>query len=745
VRRLAVFAGSFAVGIFLAQYALPHSWLLPCAAAAFVLACVRLLLRGDWGKRLLLIGTGLAIGLGYNWLYARQVQLPMEALAGKEFPVVMTLQDYAVATDYGAKVTVRVDGLPAKAVYYGNAFLLELEPGQIMTDTVYLQSAAKIRDTEITTFTSKGVFLLAYGRGEPVVESGSAGAFRWWPLRLGRAMREQVKLLHTDDTAGFLTAILTGEKSGLSEQAGNDLSEAGIYHILAVSGMHCGFLLVMVGLLLGRHRHRLLAICTIPVLIFYALMTGCSPSVVRACVMLSLLVAAPLFRRDSDGPTSLTAALLLILLQNPFAAASISLQLSFTAMAGLLWLTPKVYAYLVGGGKRGRVFTFVAASFSATMGALVFSTPLTAYYFGIFVLIAPLSNLLCLWAIGIVFTVGLISVALSFLVQPLAAVLAIVPGVLIRYILGTAHLLAKIPYHAVYFTNPYLKYWLAFAYLLFAAAYFGKGRRRYAIAVLSTAVTLAITVHLGASRYGGRLETIVLDVGQGQSVVLASEGEYALVDCGSANSWYDAGTTAADQLLTMGCRRLDYLILSHYDSDHINGVTGLLSRLEVETLLVPPGVDEDGLRSLVETVAESYGVELRLVDETETIDLGATTLMVFPPVGKVSGDNEQGISLLVTLDQQDMLITGDMDRATEKRLLNTYNLPDMEVLVAGHHGSKAATSEKLLDTLAPETVCISVGDNSYGHPADEMLRRLAERGCAVYRTDLHGNIRLSWN
>ena len=362
MRTLATFAGGFSLGIFLAIYLLPEGLWLPCGAASLLLAGLSLLLPRDWRRRELVLFCALTIGFGYHWMYVRQVQRPMELLTDTEQSVTMTLCDYAAATDYGAKVTVRVDGLPAKAVYYGEESLLDLQPGQTVTDIVYFQSAARIRDTELTTFTSKGVFLLAYNRGDAVVAEGTKGSLRWLPQRCGKAMKEQIVLLFDEETAGFLTAILTGDRTLLPRQAGNDLSESGVYHITAVSGMHCGFLAAAVAFLVGWHRRRLLAVCTIPLLVFYALMTGGSPSVVRACVMLSLLLAAPLFRRENDGPTSLLTALMLILLHNPFAAASVGLQLSFGAVAGILWLTPKLYALLTGGKRRGKVFSFVAGS-----------------------------------------------------------------------------------------------------------------------------------------------------------------------------------------------------------------------------------------------------------------------------------------------------------------------------------------------------------------------------------------------
>ena len=745
MRVLAAFTGSFALGIFLAQYLIPAKWLLPCGAAAFVLAFGRLFLRNDWGRRVLLVGVGLALAFGYDWLYIRQVQRPMEALAGTDREVVMTLCDYAVPTDYGAKATVRLEGLPGKAVYYGTAGLLELEPGQTVTDLVHLESASRIRDDDVTSFTSKGVFLLAYRRGEATYGEGSSGSPRWWPARMGHAMRGKISAIFRGDTAGFLTAILTGDKSGLSEEGAAALSEAGLYHILAVSGMHCGFLLALVTFLTGRHRHRLTALCALPLLAFYAALTGGSPSVLRACVMLAFLLAAPIFHRDSDGPTALFSALFLILLANPFAAASISLQLSFAAMAGILFLTSRLYRLLLNGRKGNRLTRFLAAGFSATMGALVFTAPLSGWHFGTLTLISPLSNLLCLWAASGVFLLGLLTVLIGFVCMPLAKLIAVVPTILARYILTVAGLLAKIPYHAAYFANPYLKYWLIFVYLLFLAAWLHRKapRRKYALAAVLACLTLGLTVKLGEWRYHADLDVKVLDVGQGQCVLLASGGEFTLVDCGSGNSWYGSGEIASQHLRAMGCRKLDRLILTHYDSDHINGVRSLLARMAVDTLLVPELAD-NGPGSEILELARAHGVALKAVEDEMNLSAGRTVLTVLPPVGE-GEDNERGLSVLASAGEEDILITGDMDGATECKLLETYDLPDIEVLVAGHHGSKYSTSNDLLDALAPETACISVGSNSYGHPADETLRRLAEHGCAIYRTDMQGSIHLSLN
>ena len=749
MRRLAAFTASFALGIYLAQYLLPAEHLLPLAAGCFAAACLALLLPGLWRKRALLIGTGLALALGWNWLYGYAVRDPLVGLSGRSGTASMTLLEYAVPTDYGAKVTVKLEGYPfGKVVYYGGEDLLDLRPGQTVTAQVKFQDAARLREDTITNFTSQGVFLLAYQRGEDAVYGeGSAGSPRWWPARAARAMQDHVAELFDGDEAAFLSAILTGDTSGLSEEARSDLSEAGLSHILAVSGMHCGFLMTLILLVTGRHRRRLLAALALPILVFYTILTGASPSVVRACIMVLFVLAAPLFQRDSDPPTTLSAALFLILLANPFAAASISLQLSFGAMAGLLWLTPKIQDLLLGEKSRGRVYRLLASSLSATVGAMVFTVPLCAVYFGSLVLISPVSNLLCLTASSAVFMLGLLAVLASFLWLPLGAVIGFLPALLTKYILWTSGVLASLPYHAVYLTNPYLKYWLVFLYGLFAAAYFlrPRARRKYAVATVLAAMSLTVTVWLGAPHYTrSGLDAYVLDVGQGESVLLSSGGQFALVDCGSRNSWYDAGGIAADHLATMGCGTLDYLILTHYDYDHVSGVTELLARTRVGTLLLPDVADDAGMRLQVELAARDHGADIRYVRAETSLPLGRSSLTIYPP-GDVKGDNEQCLAILCTYGDYDLLITGDMNMAAERQLIAEHDLPDIEALVVGHHGSKSSTSEELLEAVTPEVGIISVGDNSYGHPTEDALRRLVLADVDICRTDKQGTVHLSVN
>lgn len=228
--------------------------------------------------------------------------------------------------------------------------------------------------------------------------------------------------------------------------------------------------------------------------------------------MLSFLTAAPLFRRESDPPTALMTALFLILLDNPFAAKSVSLQLSFGAVVGLLWLSPKLYRGLAGKKKHGRLFTFTTVSISTTFGCLALTAPISAYYFGSFAPVSLLSNLLCLWAVGIVFIGGLAAVLLSFFYLPLGTVIGLVPRLLIKYILAVCHALggAAVSWRVFLQSLSEILDGVRVSPVCCAWLLKPKGRRKFAVAAALSVLTLAVTVRAGgepvlspAERRGG--------------------------------------------------------------------------------------------------------------------------------------------------------------------------------------------------------------------------------------------------
>lgn len=738
MRKLAMVSLSFAAGCALCQYLLSPSEMLLAAAGAGLLVLFSLFLRGRRRKAALLLTAAMALSCLYNSVYTQNLQSRVAALVGEERQVTAVVTDYAEPTARRWRVPAETEGV--SAMLYGGEELRELRPGDRVSGVMTVADASVIGGEAVTVFTAKGVGLMLYPGEDWTVQPAENGSWRYFPQRLAGMLAGQVDALYSEKSAGFLKAILIGDRSGLSDGQASDLSEAGIYHATAVSGMHCGFLLALIAALTGRHRRRLLAAIAIPALVVYTLAVGCPASMVRATVMLVLVLLGSLLGRESDPITSLSFALLLLTVQNPMSITGAGLQLSFAAMAGLILVTPRLVRRLPK--VRSRILRGAMTTAAASLGAMTFTVPLTAVYFNFLVLIAPLVNVLTMWAVTLVFTTGLAAVAAGALCYPLGQIISLAGEAGSAFVLGVCRLAAKIPFHALYFDNPYLVWWLIFLLcVLLYCRLTPKDQRKYGMAAALSVLTLAVVALLPILwRRNVSLQAAAIDVGQGACTFLASGGETALVDCGSANSYIDPGSEAADALNTWGYFHLDRVILTHYDYDHISGLEVLLARMEVEEILVPLPREEDGEASRqVASLAEEYGVALQYVTGERREDLGTASLTIFAPVGDGSS-NEEGLSVLCTEGEFDLLITGDMSAKSEAVLAAETELPDIEVLLVGHHGSRTSTGEEFLDAVTPEVGIISVGRNSYGHPTDETLQRLVRRDMTVYRTDLQGDL-----
>lgn len=747
MRQLMWFALPFGAGCALCQYLLPEGLRFWTAAGMALVGMTALLLRGG-GRRIRVAAAGCAAGIVWFSGYAVLYLAPAEALAGSEHIFEMELTACPEETAGGARCAVRMAGLRGGAMYYGEEELLALEPGNRVVARVTSYSAASLAGEESSYYISKGIFLRLYGKGEILaVGEGNAGSLRYLPVRLSRWMRENADELFSKETSGLIAALLTGERDGLNPQAYTDLSEAGLMHITAVSGLHCGFLIALLSALV-MHRQRLTALLGYPILLFYMVMVGCTPSVVRSCVMVGFVLLAPLAGREGDTPTSLSAALLVILLNNPFAIASVSLQLSFAAVAGLLLPARGVYRAMERlrpgklPGTLAQLWRFLAGVTAASVGVMITTAPLSAAYFGTLSLVSPLSNLLVLWMAPALFA-GALGITLLGGAFPALAGLAAIPELLARYLIWAAGLTADIPGHSVYFTRPAVAVWLAGTYALLGLCLLLRGRQWKWVAALALSAVCLLSVKAGprAQVRDDRLTLAAVDVGQGAAALFRSGGQTALVDCGSLNSTRMAGQAVAVTMDAYGWDRLDYVALTHYHEDHAGGLPWLLARVEVGELLLPQLADsgQGALQREVLDLAARYGVAVRYIeDRTETV-LGDAVLTLYPPAAEGSA-NEAGLTVLCSAGDFDVLSTGDMNAATEKKLVERWALPDVEVLLAGHHGSKYSTSDTLLAAVTPELGIISVGQNHFGHPTQEAMDRMTAAGMELRRTDQEGNI-----
>ncbi len=753
MRVLATAALGFSAGVLLSVCGLPAGVGLICGAVLALAGLLTVLLRRMTLRRMTLVCFGLAAGLIWTQIYSWLFLAPAQTLTGDARTLWATVIEYPSETAYGCAVTVRLsDGeTEAKAALYLDAEAMELETGDMLRVTARVQTA----DAAGSDYQKiQGVFLVAYGDGYEMVTKYGAGGWRYFPAYINHAVQERIRAIFPEDTAPLLLALLTGEKGELSDAAVSDMKTAGDYHAVAISGMHVSILVGFLSLLIRRKRRR--ALVGIPVVLSFLLIIGNAPGVTRASIMQIIVLSAALLQREYDAPTALGVAAVVMLLQNPWAAVNTGAQLSFASTAGILLCASRIYSSLsseplprklLAHQKRlvrvGRSLrNAAAASLSTSLGALVFSTPLMAYYFGTVSLVSILTNLVALWSITACFALGLAAVVLSVVLRPLGTALAWVCGWPARYFLWVTALMAKLPFASVSVSSPYILAWLAFLYVLALILLFAKekqrARKRPLVPLCAAVLTLGVCLLLSAVSYtSAGFSFSVLDVGQGQCLVLYTEGVNVMIDCGGDGN---AGETAAQFLTANGQMQLDVLMLTHFDSDHCNGVTELLRRIPTAALYVPQIEDDSGNRQKILAAAAEYQVPVYAVTEDTTLIFGESGLQIFAPVSTV-GDNEACLSALFTYGEFDVLVTGDMDLSAEARLLRLHSLPDIELLVVGHHGSKYATGETLLETVRPELAVISVGaDNHYGHPTQETLDRLTAAGAQIYRTDECGTV-----
>lgn len=680
------------------------------------------------------VSLGIAIGCLWFQSFHSLLLAAVEELDRKTADVTLYCTDYGNETENGMSVEgfLRIDGKPCKAKFYVNA-QVDIEPGDILTGEFRLRTTTNRDKGDINYLQGKGIFLQGYQKKEAQLVKSAERPLWAYPAVLRQNLTNVIGRYFTGENSTFAMALLLGDRTDMDYRLNTAFQLSGIMHIIAVSGLHVTILFTLINLLCLKRRW-LVALLGIPALFLFAAMAGFTPSVTRACIMQSLMIGAALFNREYDGPSELAAASLAMLLVNPLVITSVSFQLSVGCMIGIFLFQKQLYDWMCGKlhveGKSlaARMKRWLAGSVSMTLSAISLTTPLSAYYFGAVSIVGVLTNLLTLWAVSIIFYGIILVCILSAFAPGIAAVFSSAVSLLIQLVLFVARSLAAIPFAAVYTRSVYILAWLVFCYIMLAIFLLSSRKRP---GLLVACMTAALILSIAATRLEPKTDDCritVLDVGQGQCILLQSDEKTYMVDCGGHYDT-DAANAAAETLLSQGVRRIDGLILTHYDRDHAGGAALLLQRMPIDTIYGPDHGNSNNL----------FGSLATQIDAETEISFGDTEITMYPsPIA--DSDNEGSLAVLFRSGNCDILITGDRSGFGERILMKETQLPDLDILVVGHHGSGDATCEELLAATLPEIAVISVGENSYGHPDEDILTRLEQFGCRIYRTDLDGTV-----
>lgn len=530
-------------------------------------------------------------------------------------------------------------------------------------------------------------------------------------------------------------ALVLGDASEVPPRVVRGLRRSGLAHLLAVSGLHVG-LAAALALLAARglpRRGRLAA--ALLAVALYLLVVGPRPSLVRASVMACLVVAALLVERPPSAANALGVAAAGIALHRPEAVTELGFQLSVGATAGLLLLGPFL------AGRWARLPRILREPLAVSAGAQIGTLPWALPAFCLLVPAAPLVNLVAVpWAGALLAACGLWT---GLAVVAPGAAAGVLP--LLDLLAAPAAWPAAVP------ASPWLALPLApgpvAAALLAAAVLGGLLRPHLGVPVLGAAVLWA-----GASSGPGTVEAVAIDVGQGDALLLRDGPATLLIDGGGWPAGDLGGRVLLPALARRGVRRLDRVLLTHPDRDHCGGLVEVASYLAVGEVLTGPDVPAQEAGGCAAELRVLPGVRHRPAAAGGRLAVGRWRLRVLhPPPGAAgrprSGDNDASVVLLAEVFGRRVLLTGDVEAAAERELVDRYGRAlRADVLKVAHHGSRSSSAERFLAAVRPSLALVSAGArNPYGHPAPEVLARLRAHGARVLRTDRDGMVVLRFH
>jgi len=534
----------------------------------------------------------------------------------------------------------------------------------------------------------------------------------------------------------IVKGILIGDISNLENDVYEDYKEAGMMHLLAVSGGNIAFLnLIFIWILKKiKLRKDKINIIMILIIILYVYITGMTASIVRAGIMAITILVAYLVNRKSDTITAIAFSALLMIINNPFVIWSLGFQLSFLGTLGIVLLYKPIKEFL-DKYMPEKLSELVGVSLAAQLVV----NPILAYNFNTFSIVSIFSNIVAVPLSGIILTYGIITVAVGAISNTIGQLCAGGLYILTKVIVLIAKLSASLPFGNIIVRTPKI-YEIVF-YFIFIFVLFGL------IKLSQKTKQLLIVSFLGFTLLGiiipKPLTIDFIDVGHGDSILITHKNKTILIDTGgsylSNGIKYDMGESrVAPFILDKGIKNIDLLILSHLDEDHFGGLKSITEMLDVDIIMVGDTKHEEKKYNQLVEITKKEKAELVKLKAPKKFKLDDIEFIVINPFGESIDENNDSLAIMMKYKDKKILFTGDMEKEAEKRLLEKGINLQADILKVGHHGSGTSTTKEFVEAVKPEYTIISVGTRFKSIPSKDVLKYL--EGSKVYRTDRDGGI-----
>ena len=542
-------------------------------------------------------------------------------------------------------------------------------------------------------------------------------------------------------TANLLLGILIGERDNIQEDIIESFRTANLSHILAVSGAHTSYIILGITYLISKSKtpKRIGYIITIINLLIFIIITGASYSVVRACIMAIVVIGAKICYRKENFFTSICISLIIILIQNPFAINDIGLKLSFMGTAGIVIFNKSITNFFI----KLKIKQKIAEALSVTFSAQLMIMPITILNFNTISLTFFISNILASPLLGIIIIFGFISIFISSILNPISKVLFLILHIFLELLILVSKVTEKIPGSSILVKTPNILFAIVYYILILFFNYFfvikQNPTRRFHKKIIKIitiknikngfkVIAVVFLIMLLLTRIvriiNPTLKIYFIDVGQGDSTLIVTpKNKKILIDGGEGKT-----NVLFQYLLDRRINKIDYIIISHFDSDHCNGLIEIIEKMRVENIVMSKQSKESEEYKKILEIIKQKNIKVSSVKAEDKIIIEKNLYTkILNPAEKFEFQdlNNNAIVAKLVYKNFSMLFTGDIEKAEENLAKKYKNELKSTILTVAHHGSKTSTSEEFLKYVEPQIALIGVGENNkFGHPNQITIEKL---------------------